>query len=369
MHESRTKLIYNLFVSLFMGYLLVNSISMFNRYFLHYQENLYAHLNIQIAPSSPITKEKLGNIINNPSIKIREDVQPPTYSLDIWDESYEKLAGLQISTIDKLKQAGLSIVNKTLNAPIKSQRLLRLELTAAIPAFLIAIFWFFHLYKWLIYISKGSKNFLALFQESVTNKLSTYEALKGKWQLSNKDGICELSIEKASESGFPIKLALSASNMEVITHELHQHQSFSHDIDTGKFIDDTIEMILHLLSPLRRIKEILIDGEPVKWQLEGIDYKLSEKVLNKIRNKVQPEIFLKLQKIKNVRFQSKEEFTLKLAKLTGLDQKDEFITSMIKLIENEPEWRVLDKTHLLFYNYFDKHRAEKIYQNQLVKLA
>ncbi|MBN2091781.1 hypothetical protein JW964_19355 [candidate division KSB1 bacterium] len=369
MHESRTKLIYNLLVSLFMGYLLVNSISMFNRYFIHYQENLFAHLNIQIISPSPTTTGELTKIVNDSLIKIIPDLQANIFTIDVWDKSYEKLSNLQISTIAKLKQAGLAIGNNTLTAPVKSQRLLRLELTAAIPAFLIAIFWFFHFFKWLVYALKGSKNFLDLFQEKVKNKLSTYESLQGKWQISNKDGICELAIEKPSENGFPVKLSLSSSSMEIISHELHNHQSFSHDIDTDKFIDDTIEMILTLLSPLRRIKEIMIDGEPVKWHLEGIDYKLTEKILNKMRNRVQPEIFLKLQKMSNESYKTKEDLMVRLAEITGLNQTDDLITNTIKLIENDPEWRVLDKTHLLFYNYFDQHRTEKIYQNQVIKLA
>lgn len=369
MHESRAKLIYNLIVSLFMVYLLINSIATFNKYFFHYRENLFAHLKIQISPSAPTTVGDLAQLFNDTSIVFIPDSRTNALTLDLWNESYEKLSGHQVSIIEKLKQAGFTIEKNTLSAPVKSQRILRLELTAAIPAFIIAIFWFFHFFKWLIYIFKGSKDFLDLFQEKLKNALSAYPSLQGKWQISNKDGICELSIEKQNENGFSINLSLSSSNMEIITHELHSHQSYSHDIDPGKFIDDTIEMILTLLSPLRRIKEIMIDGEPVKWHLEGVDYKLTEKVLNKIKNKFPHDVFLKLQKLKTQSFKTKEELITKIVELTGLTRTDDSVTSTIKLIENEPEWRVLEKTHLLFYNYFEKHRTEKIYQNQVVKFA
>lgn len=369
MHESRAKFIYNIFVSLFMGYLLVNSVSMFNRYFLHYRENLFARLNIQVASSSPITPGELTKVIADSLIKITPDLQPHSYSLDIWDKSYTKLSERQEVIIGQLKQAGLSIVSFKITPPIKSQRLLRLELTAAIPAFLIAVFWFYHLNRWIIYAIKGSKNFLEHFQERVKNELSRYDTLQGKWELTNKDGVCEISISKQSENGFPVKLSLSASNMEVITHEIHNHQSFSHDIDKDKFIDDTIEMLLNLLSPLRRIKEIMIAGKPVKWYLEEVDYKLTEKLLNKIRHRVNPEIFIKLEGIKNQSFKNKEAFITQIATLTGLKSEDESIKMAIKAIETEPEWRILDKTHLLFYNYFHKVRTEKVYQNQMVKFV
>ncbi len=367
MHDSRSKLIYNFIVSLFMGYLLVNSISMFNTYFLHYRENLYAHLNIQITAPAPMTAGDLSRLSVDSSIVISPGSRPDAFTLDVWNESHDRLSDLQISLIEKLTQAGLTIENNTLSAPVKSKRLMRLELTAAIPAFLIAIFWFFHLFKWLIYAFKGSKNFLELFQEKLKNKLAEYESLQGKWQLSNKDGICELSINKHTENGFPIKLSLSSSSMEVITHELHNHQSFSHDIDTDKFINDTIEMLLTLLSPLRRIKEIMINGKPVKWQLEGVDYKLTKKILTKIEDKIQRDTFLKLQKIKDQSYKTREDLILKIVALTGLNRTDDLLVNTIKLIESE--WRVLDKTHLLFYNYFAKHRTEKIYQNQIIKLA
>jgi hypothetical protein len=352
-----------------MGYMLVNSILMFNTYFLHYRENLYAHLNIEITSPAPMTASDLSRLSADSSIVISPGSRPDIFTLDVWNESHSKLSDFQILLTERLKQAGLTIENNTLSAPVKSKRLMRLELTAAIPAFLIAIFWFFHLFKWLIYAFKGSKNLLDLFQTKLKNKLAEYESLQGKWHISNKDGICELSINKQTENGFPIKLSLSSSSMEVITHELHNHQSFSYDIDTEKFINDTIEMLLTLLSPLRRIKEIMIDGEPVKWHLEGVDYKLTEKILNKIRNKIQPEAFLKLQKIKDKSYKTKEDLILKIIKLSGLNRTDDLLASIIKFIESEPEWRVLDKTHLLFYNYFEKHRTEKIYQNQIIKLA
>ena len=150
---SKGKIIYNISVSLFMLYFLFRSLYAFFDYTFNYEDKLYAVLDLRVELKEPVTVEQLQKKLAGHSFSI--EPMPGTSYAEIrcHNSEFKELPRLkkEISTLlqNQLPEGSYAIIKSQFIPPRVSKRIFRLELSVYIPAFLMAFFWFFYVYKWI----------------------------------------------------------------------------------------------------------------------------------------------------------------------------------------------------------------------------
>lgn len=153
MKSSKGKIIYNILISILMGYFLVRSLLAFLGYIFYYEDKLYATLTIQVKLHEPLTGEQVKSTFSHANTKVIPE--PDTKSILIKSQAskYTDLPELKNKLLTKLQKklpdGSYSIEETQFLPPEVSTRILRLELFVYIPAFAMALFWFFYLFRWL----------------------------------------------------------------------------------------------------------------------------------------------------------------------------------------------------------------------------
>lgn len=150
--ENKGKVIYNLLVSILMGYFLVRSLICFYEYSFFYRDKLNATYEIQTKLTPPATVEQLKATVKSQKVQVIATQNSQEFVLKGHTESFTdlpKAKGELLSLLNSKLSGNVEVQNTRMMPPEKSKRVLRLELTVYIPAFLFAIFWFIYLYKWI----------------------------------------------------------------------------------------------------------------------------------------------------------------------------------------------------------------------------
>ena len=159
---SKGKIIYNVSVSLFMFYFLIRSLYAFFDYTFNYNEKLYANLELQVELKAPASVNQLQEKLAKPLVSIEPILGTQNVIINCKSSDFKELPQLKKEITESLQQqlpeGSYTIVRSQFFPPKISKRIFRLELTVYIPAFIMAIFWFVYVYKWINEIRGLAKN-------------------------------------------------------------------------------------------------------------------------------------------------------------------------------------------------------------------
>lgn len=162
MEQKKGKIIYNILISILMAYFIIRALVSFYGYTFHYEEKLFATLEMGLKLNEPNTVEQLKSILPEEYQVVDEQTDGNTITIKNLVSSFQDLELSQNMLTEllqkKLPDNSYEITNVEHVPPKVSKRILRLELTVYIPAILMAISWFVYLFRWIQAVQDTKNN-------------------------------------------------------------------------------------------------------------------------------------------------------------------------------------------------------------------
>lgn len=144
--------IYKALFSIFFIYLFIRSIVIFLDYAMNHDIKFSAFTEIEIKRTTDITNEKILQIIRQENTTIQPTENSDNIVIVARSRDYDSLEQIKdaiiVSLKEKLPQESVTVLRADIFPQPVSRHFFRLQMTAFIPAFIMAIFWFIHVYRW-----------------------------------------------------------------------------------------------------------------------------------------------------------------------------------------------------------------------------
>jgi len=161
MKQNIGKYIYKGLVSVFMAYLIIRFFYISLDYALNWVDRFYAFVTIELKFTEPVSVDQLNKLVSAELTSIEVNQVTKHFIIKRQSKNYDDLPKIVTDVIDKLNShyqpGSFEIIQSEFNPQPVSMHDFRLQMTVFIPAFIMAIFWFFHLYHFIQEEKRGKK--------------------------------------------------------------------------------------------------------------------------------------------------------------------------------------------------------------------